>query len=224
MLPIHLSTWNWPLLRSRIVLGVWLCTISNGFAYDKITMVERDTWETSPVHCCTLITIPSNELTIFPGIAFYYGNKKTTVFLSFFDHSAHFSSLKDPRINLVWPKWLPPWKVLLKLNANRWSVYYVVGICVHVVPFYYTVLPVMYSTQLPPWEFLGERVGQTTISLSATSEVVWGGGPLMDNGSEEMELTYPVAPSSTSLESRYACSFWSFTTSWPSSFSFCWRL
>ena len=54
-----------------------------GLPYDKIiiTIVERDTQETSLVHCLrycyscfALITILGNELVILPGIMFYYGN------------------------------------------------------------------------------------------------------------------------------------------------------
>ena len=56
---------------------------SKGLPCNKfvITIVECDTWETSLVHCLrycyscfTLVTILGNELVIFPGIAFYYGN------------------------------------------------------------------------------------------------------------------------------------------------------
>ena len=56
---------------------------STGLLYNKfiITIVELDTWETSLVHCLrycyscfALVTIFGNELVIFPGIAFYYGN------------------------------------------------------------------------------------------------------------------------------------------------------
>ena len=46
-----------------------------------LNIVERDTWEILLVHCLrycysyfTLVTILSNELVIFPGITFYYGN------------------------------------------------------------------------------------------------------------------------------------------------------
>ena len=56
---------------------------STGLPYDKfvITIVERNTWETSLIHClrycCScfvLVIILGNELMIFPSIVFYYGN------------------------------------------------------------------------------------------------------------------------------------------------------
>ena len=76
---------------------------------------------------------------------------------------------------------------------------------------------------IPP-ELFGVRVRETIISVFNIFEVVWSWEPLVEVGSDEMDSTYPVAPNSTNLDSRYACSFWSFITSWSSSFSFCWRL
>ena len=74
---------------------------------------------------------------------------------------------------------------------------------------------------IPPEELFGGRVWETIISVF---NIVWSWEPLVGVGSDEMDSTYPVAPNSTNLDSRYACSCWSFITSWSSSFSFCWRL
>lgn len=77
---------------------------------------------------------------------------------------------------------------------------------------------------IPPGELFELRVWETITSVSNIFEVVWSWEALVGIGTDEMDSTYPVAPNSTNLESKYACSFWSFTTSWSSSFSFCWRL
>ena len=75
------NVWNW-LFVSRECGYVW-ANHSSGLPYDKIIIiiVEHDTWETSLIHCrrycyeCEArVTILGNELVIFPGTAFYYGN------------------------------------------------------------------------------------------------------------------------------------------------------